>query len=124
MTDYLTILEIAAIQQDLIDRYGGSHGIRDRGALDSACNRPQSGYYNNIIEEAAALMESLAMNHPFIDGNKRIAFAATYTFLKINGYEITADALDIYNFIIKSLEKGQFTIDRIISYVEVNICKI
>jgi death-on-curing protein len=61
----------------LIERFGGSHGLRDQGALESALARPQTGYYLDLIEEAAALWESLSQNHPFIDGNKRIAITAT-----------------------------------------------
>lgn len=81
MTDFLTLAELLAIHQDQIERYGGSAGVRDLGLLEAALFRPQTGYYADLIEEAAALWESLAQNHPFIDGNKRTAFAATYTFL-------------------------------------------
>jgi len=70
--------------------YGGSQGVRDYGLLEAALYRPQTGYYAGLIEEAAALWESLAQNHPFIDGNKRTAFAATYTFLAINGARLTS----------------------------------
>jgi len=62
---------------DQVERYGGSHGVRDQGLLEAALYRPQTGYYADLIEEAAALWESLAQNHPFIDGDKRTAFAAT-----------------------------------------------
>jgi death on curing protein len=78
---YLTIGEVLQIHRQQIDQYGGAHGLRDRGLLESAVFRPQVGYYGTIAEEAAALMESLANNHPFVDGNKRVAFAATHTFL-------------------------------------------
>ena len=74
MTDYLTVVEVLAIHDDLITRYGGSHGVRDMGLLEAALFRPQTGYYADLIEEAAALWESLGQNHPFIDGNKRVAF--------------------------------------------------
>ena len=82
---YLTIAEVLTIHQRQIDEYGGAHGIRDSQLLESAVFRPQTGYYNSAAEEAAALMESLANNHPFLDGNKRVAFAAEQTFLLING---------------------------------------
>src|SRR5262247_2917763 len=91
MTDYLTVAEVLAMHADLIERYGGSPGVRDYGLLESALYRPQTGYYADLIEEAAALWESLAQNHAFIDGNKRVAFAAAYTFLAINGLRLTAD---------------------------------
>jgi death on curing protein len=100
VTDFLTLAELLAIHQDQIERYGGSAGVPDLGLLEAALFRPQTGYYADLIEEAAALRESLAQNHPFIDGNKRTAFAATYTFFAINGARITADADNAYVFII------------------------
>src|SRR5215470_4288226 len=99
MTDYLTVAEVLAIHVDQIERYGGSHGVKDRGMLEAALYRPQTGYYADLIEEAAALWESLAQNHAFIDGNKRTAFAVTYTFLAINNVELRASADDTYAFI-------------------------
>lgn len=79
MTDYLTLAEVLAIHADQIARYGGTPGIRDYGLLEAALYRPQTGYYADLMEEAAALWESIAQNHAFIDGNKPTAFAATYT---------------------------------------------
>ena len=69
--NFLTIGEVLEIHEDQIARFGGSMGLRDMGALESALMRPMMGYYDSIIEEAAAMLESLAMNHPFVDGNKR-----------------------------------------------------
>ncbi len=83
--DYLTVADVLGMHAVLIQRYGGDCGLRDAGALEAALYRPQIGYYQDIVGEAAALFESLANNHPFTDGNKRIAFAATDTFLRING---------------------------------------
>lgn len=108
MIDYLTSVEVLAIHVDQIRRYGGSEGLRDPGALEAALFRPQTGYYVDLIAQAAALWESLAQNHPFIDGNKRVAFAATYTFLAINGLRITADADPASAFIIGLHEAGTF----------------
>jgi len=88
--DYIRVDDILAIHADQIDRFGGSRGVRDAGLLEAALFRPQTGYYPTLIDEAAALWESLSQNHPFIDGNKRTAFAATYVFLLINGLEIVA----------------------------------
>src|SRR5450755_1779920 len=99
MTDYLTVAEVLAMHADLIDRYGGTQGVRDKGLLEAALYRPQTGYYADPVEEAAALWESLSQNHPFIDGNKRTAFAAAYTFLAINGTRLTADAEETYAFV-------------------------
>src|SRR5690348_9649350 len=99
MTDYLTVVEVLSIHDDQIERYGGTPGIRDPGLLEAALFRPQTGHYTDLIEEAAALWESLAQNHPFLDGNKRTAFAVTYTFLALNGVGLTATADDIYEFV-------------------------
>jgi death-on-curing protein len=111
MTDYLTLAEVLAMHADQIERYGGSHGVRDPGLLESALFRPQTGYYADLIEEAAALWESLSGNHPFLDGNKRTAFAATYTFLAINGARLTANATETQDFVLAIYEKNQFTFD-------------
>ena len=108
MTKYLTVIEIVAIHKKMIEIYGGTIGIRDAGAIESACYRPQSGYYKNIIEKAAALMESLAINHPFLDGNKRVSFAATDIFLKMNGYKISGKAEYIFDEMDKMFSANKF----------------
>ena len=120
MTDYLTIIEVVAIHHDQIKRYGGADGVRDFGLLEAALYRPQTGYYEDVIEEAAALWESLAMNHPFVDGNKRVAVAAMVTFLAINGYAIRQDAQVIYRFIIENLEGRSFSYDRLAAWLREN----
>lgn len=121
MTDYLTVVEVLAIHADQIERYGGADGIRDRGLLGAALYRPQTGYYADLIEEAAALWESLAQTHPFIDGNKRTAFAVTYTFLAINGGRITAQALPTHTFIIGLHEAGTFDFKHLTVWLRNNI---
>jgi death on curing protein len=121
MTDYLTVVEVLAIHDDQIDRYAGSAGVRDRGLLEAALYRPQTGYYVDLIEEAAALWESLAQNHPFIDGNKRTAFAVTYTFLAINGTRITAKADATYVFIIGLHETDTFEFGRLADWLRANV---
>ena len=120
MTDYLTIIEVLAIHHDQIKRYGGADGVRDFGLLEAALYRPQTGYYEDSIEEAAALWESLAMNHPFVDGNKRVAVAAMITFLAINGYAIKPDCREIYRFIIENLEGRSFSYDRLAAWLREN----
>ena len=117
MTDYLTVAEVLAMHVDQIERYGGSHGVRDAGLLESALFRPQTGYYADLIEESAALWESLSQNHPFLDGNKRTAFAATYTFLAVNGARLTADAQQTQDFLLALYEKGQFTFDKVVPWL-------
>ncbi len=87
--DYLTVADVLGMHTVLMQRYGGAPpGVRDPGALEAALFRPQTGHYDDIVAEAAALLESLAINHPFVDGNKRIAFAAADVFLRINGWRL------------------------------------
>ena len=93
---YLTLADVLTLHSVSLKLHGGADGVRDLGALESAIYRPQTGYYEDLIAEAAALFESLAINHPFIDGNKRVAFAATDTFLRVNGYKIDANSTQIY----------------------------
>lgn len=106
--EYLTIIEVLSIHKILIEKYGGMDGLRDMGALGAALFRPQTGYYNDIIEEAAALWESLSQNHPFIDGNKRTAFAVTYTFLTVNGCKLKININDAITHINDLYNSGQF----------------
>ncbi|ETW94214.1 MAG: hypothetical protein ETSY2_50160 [Candidatus Entotheonella gemina] len=106
--DYLTLADVIDMHRRLIDRFGGSHGIRDMGALESAVLRPQTGYYEALVAEAAALMESLAMNRPFVDGNKRIAFFAADTFLRVNGQWIDCDNAEAYRDFMAMFDQGTF----------------
>jgi death-on-curing protein len=117
MTDYLTLVEVLAIHVDQIDRYGGAPGLRDAGLLEAALFRPQTGYYADLIEQAAALWESLANNRAFFDGNKRVAFAVTYTFLAINKLQIRADADAAYAFINEHLSAGTFEFQRLATWL-------
>ena len=117
MSDFLTLAEVLAIHADQIERYGGSQGVRDQGQLEAALFRPQTGYYTDLIEEAAALWESLAQNHPFVDGNKRTAFAATYTFLAINGAQLTADAGEAYAFIARLYRANRFDFESLLPWL-------
>lgn len=121
MTDYLTLAEVLTIHADQIERYGGSEGVRDVGLLEAALYRPQTGYYSDLIEEAAALWESLAQSHPFIDGNKRTAFAATYTFLAINGAKLTAEAEAAYAFISGLYAAGTFSFENLVPWLRRNV---
>jgi death on curing protein len=121
MTDYLTLVEVLAIHDDQLERFGGSTGVRDLGLLEAALFRAQTGYYADLIEEAAALWESLAQNHPFIDGNKRSAFAACYTFLAINGGRITAEAEAAYIFIRGLYDSNDFTFVNLVTWLRHNV---
>ena len=121
MTDYLTIADVLAIHTDQIERYGGSQGVRDMGLLEAALYRPQTGYYADHIEEAAALWESLAQNHPFIDGNKRTAFAATYTFLEINKLHLIADSKKTCAFILGLYETKDFSFEKLNQWLKKHV---
>ena len=120
MNEYLTLVEVLAIHEDQIRRYGGSEGIRDRGLLEAALYRPKTGYYNDLIEEAAALWESLAQNHPFIDGNKRTAFAVTFTFLLINGTQLLPGSDETYRFIAELYASQDFKFDNLVVWLRAN----
>jgi death on curing protein len=110
---YLTVAEALEMHRQLIDEFGGAHGLRDRGRLEAAIFRPQNGYYDDLLHEAAALMESLATNHAFLDGNKRISFAAMDTFLRVNGQYLEVEPLAAQRFINESLAKRAFRIGQI-----------
>jgi death on curing protein len=116
MSDYLTIAEVYRMQHRLIEMFGGLHGVRDKGAVEAAVFRPQTGYYS-IEEEAAALMESLGNNHGFLDGNKRIAFTATDVFLRRNGSYIEVEGLDAHTFIDGSMDRHEFRFAQILDWI-------
>ena len=121
MKKYITKEEVIFIHRNLIDEFGGLHGIRDDNSLESSVMRPQSGYYNDIYEEASALMESLALNHSFIDGNKRISFFATDIFLRMNGYFIDCKTEEAYKFYMENLENNSFHFENILNWLKENI---
>jgi death-on-curing protein len=108
---YPTVAETIETHRLLIEEFGGSHGLRDRRLLEAAVMRPQSGYYGSLIEEAAALMESLANNHAFLDGNKRISFVMTDALLRANGYFIDVEPSEAHKFITGSIEKRELRFD-------------
>ena len=108
MTYYPDIDDVLAAHARLIQQFGGSSGLRDRGAIESALARPQCGYYDDLISEAAALWESLSQNHAFVDGNKRVAVTVTAAFLRVNGYRLSFDDLEAYRFLIGLYEAGTF----------------
>lgn len=95
MTLYLSVEQVARLHDKLLARFGGARGVRDRGALESAVARPQATFggedlYPDLAEKSAALFHSLVMNHPFVDGNKRVGAMAAEFFLVLNGAEIEA----------------------------------
>jgi death-on-curing protein len=121
MAEYLTVAEVYLMQHRLIEMFGGLHGVRDKGAVESAVFRPQIGYYNSLEEEAAALMESLGNNHGFLDGNKRIAFTATDVFLRRNGFYIEVEGQEGYDFINGSMERHEFRFAQILDWIRKHV---
>jgi death-on-curing protein len=120
-TLYLSLEETLALHVRLIERFGGTLGVRDKGLLQSALVRPQMGYYETLSEQAAALMQSLALNHAFVDGNKRVAFAATAIFLRLNGYRLVVDADNGEGFIVNELIKGRADLAAIAAWLEAHM---
>jgi|SRR5438876_9235397 len=118
MTEYVTTADALFFHKQLIERYGGAPGTRDVGALESALHRPQTGYYDSIIHEAAALIESLVQNHPFVDGNKRVAFAVVDVFLRINGYTIAASSTAIYAHMNGLFKQGTFDMEHLVPWLQ------
>jgi death-on-curing protein len=121
VTLYPAIDEVIAVHARLVSRFGGSLGIRDRGALESALARPQTGYYGDLIQEAAALWESLSQNHPFVDGNKRVAVTVTAAFLKVNGYVLEFDDLDAFVFLIGLYESGRMRFTELDTWLRLHV---
>ena len=109
MTVYLSVEQLILINVEMIKEWGGIAGVRDRRALEAAVARPLSGYYADVIEQAAALSESLLQNHPFIDGNKRSAITATGVFLRMNDYELIFVDREMYNWLMNLYETNRVT---------------
>jgi death-on-curing protein len=118
VTEYLTTADALFFHKLLIERHGGTTGIRDAGALESALYRPQTGYYDTLLHEAAALLESLVRIHPFIDGNKRVAFAVTDVFLRINGYTITANSSAICVQLMKLFDERSYDLQHLVPWLQ------
>src|SRR6202047_2232323 len=110
---YPTVAEAKEFHKQLSEEFGGTQSLLDEGRLEAAILRPQTGYYSTLIEEAAALMESLANNHAFLDGNKRISFAVTDTFLRLNGSYLEVGPLTAHQFINNAIGKREFRVRQI-----------
>jgi len=104
---FLTLDEALLLHEKLITAFGGADGVRDAGLLESALFRPRSGHYTDLLEMAAALFESLLMNHAFIDGNKRVAFFGDDTFLRINGFKIVVSSIHAHQELMSMLENHE-----------------
>ncbi|HYM09925.1 MAG TPA: type II toxin-antitoxin system death-on-curing family toxin [Bryobacterales bacterium] len=113
MTLYPSIDEVLLTHFKLIARFGGTGRLRDRPALEAALARPQTGYYVDLIQQAAALLESLSQNHPFVDGNKRTAVTVTAAFLRVNGYRLQFDDLEAYGFLMELYQTNRFRFEQL-----------
>ncbi len=110
MTEYLMIPHVLAMHEVLIQKYGGLNGVRDQGLLESALAQPEQDVFGEelfptISSKAAAYAFYLSENQPFIDGNKRIATVTAITFLRLNGYDLTASQEDVYKIIMQLANK-------------------
>jgi death-on-curing protein len=117
-TLYPTLEEALLLHEESIKRFGGQGGVRDPGMLESALARPKSGYYASLSEQAAALLQSLSMNHAFLDGNKRVAFALTAIFLRMNGYRIPVSAAAGEAFLIQRVIEAKAELGEITRWIE------
>lgn len=102
-TLFPTFEEVLFLHHKLISRYGEESGIRDKGLLESALTRPRSGYYSSLSEQAAALMHSIINSHCFVDGNKRVGFALTAIFLRLNGFQLKVPSKEAEFFIVEEI---------------------
>ena len=124
VVQFLSLDEAIAIHERLIDRFGGTQGLRDKGLLESALFRPQTGYYADLAQMAAALFESLISNHAFVDGNKRAAYFICDVFLRINGWKLKMETEVGYTFIVGSLEKGRCDYDHLLPWIQQHLEKL
>ena len=124
VVQFLSLDEAIAIHERLIDKFGGTQGLRDKGLLESALFRPQTGYYADLAQMAAALFESLISNHAFVDGNKRAAFFICDVFLRLNGWKLKMDTEVGYTFIVGSLEKGRCDYDHLLTWIQQHLEKL
>ena len=125
---YLTPEQVLFIHARLIAETGGEHGVRDLGLLQSAVSRPQAIFdgnelYSDIYHKAAALLESLVNNHPFVDGNKRTGITSAAMFLQVNNYSLTASNQELEIFVL-SIASGEQTVDSIVEWLKLHSTSI
>jgi death-on-curing protein len=120
---FLSLDEVLALHERLIDRFGGASGVRDRGLLESALYRPQSGYYDGLDQMAAALFESLLINHPFVDGNKRVAFFATDVFLRLNGWKLQVESRAAFAFLMERIKTGNCDYNHLLPWIRASLVR-
>ena len=124
MIQFPTLEEALELHQNLIQHFGGTKGIRDPGLLESALFRPQTVYYKDLAQMAAALMESLLLNHPFFDGTKRTAFFLTDIFLRMNGWKIKIEPQVGYHFIKKNLTGAEVRLPQIDKWIRKHLRRL
>lgn len=123
---YLSLDEILELHRILLEQFGGAAGVRDLGALESAVVQPLMAFggedlYPTVADKAAALAFSLVMNHPFVDGNKRIGHAALETFLVLNGFEMSA-GVDEQEQVMLALAAGTLKREPFTEWVRTHLC--
>lgn len=121
---FLTLQEVTEIHRDMIEKYGGSLGIRDVGLLESAVAMPQAGFggrylHANLFEMAAAYLFHIVQNHPFVDGNKRAGAMAAFTFLELNGLTLVANE-SAFEKMVRSVAEGKGTKAEIAEFLRKN----
>jgi death on curing protein len=119
---FLKVSQVLFIHDQMVKRFGGSFGVRDLGLVESAVARPQAGFggeylYKNIFDMAAALLQSLLKNHPFIDGNKRTALTSTGVFLKLNGYRLKNNHKEEVEFAVH-VDNQNLTLEQISKWLK------
>lgn len=124
VVQFLSVDEVLALHERVIEKFGGASGIRDPGLLESALFRPQSGYYEGLEQMAAAMFESLLINHPFVDGNKRVAFFGMDVFLRLNGWKMQVNAKEAYAFLMERFESGTCDFDHLLPWIRDHLTKI
>ncbi|MCL4377151.1 MAG: type II toxin-antitoxin system death-on-curing family toxin [Actinobacteria bacterium] len=127
-TSYLSLDVVLAIHEEMVDKFGGSHGIRDLGLIQSAVAKPQSSFggedlYQSIFDKAAALFHSLMFNHAFIDGNKRTAMVSTARFLYVNGYNLEISKREFVAFPLE-VENKHLSIEEISKWLKLHTSKL
>lgn len=120
MTRYLTPEQVLFLHSRLIAETGGGHGLRDLGMLLSALGRPQGTFdgkdlYPDLFSKAAALIDSLVRNHPFVDGNKRTAITSAALFLRMNGYRLIVENEEMVRFTL-ACAQSQLSLDEIMDW--------
>jgi death-on-curing protein len=127
-TKHISLDEVIAIHDNMVSLYGGSHGIRDLGLVESAISRPKATFggkdlYPDIFTKAAALFHSLMFNHAFVDGNKRTTISTTARFLHLNGYELDVSMREFVDFPLR-VENNHLSYEEIAKWLKKHAKKI